>query len=224
MKINEIILESISVDIAIKNITVTGESVAKVYSDLKNMAERWVYNNGSLKGFHRNAAGVGKRWYDTFYWNRMEKDLRTLLEKNPRAAAKIKEFFDIERNERGHISFTTMSRSLPKILFQVGQQINNTDLERFGQRWHRRQLDYEDFLGRVEAKVNDEEEDNSTAAPKQPKDNVVGRQTAAAENMVNQILRSIDKKVAGDIRNAIAREPNKLQALQRELAKRNIQI
>ena len=42
--------------------------------------------------------------------------------------------------------------------------------------------------------------------------------------MVNQILRTIDKKAAGEIRNAIAREPNKLQALQRELARRNIKV
>jgi hypothetical protein len=224
MKINEIITESTSVETAIKSITSTGDSIAKVYSDLKTMAEKWVYNNGQLRGFHRNAAGVGKRWYDNFYWGKMEGDLRTLLEKNPKAASKLQDFFDIERDDRGHISFTTMSKSLPKILYQIGERMDSRDLQRFSRSWFQRQKDYEDFLGRVEAEINDEEDNDIPTQSQQPKDNIVGRQNAAAEDMVNQILRSIDKKVAGEIRNAIAREPNKLQALQKELARRNIKI
>jgi hypothetical protein len=216
--------EGVSIDSSVKSIVATGDSIAKVYGDLKTMAEKWVYNNGQLRGFHRNAAGVGKRWYDTFYWDKMEGDLRTLLEKNPKAAAKLQDFFNIDRDERGHISFTTISKSLPKILYQVGERMDSRDLQRFSRNWFQRQKDYEDFLGRVEAEVNDEEDNDVPAPTSAPKDNVVGRQNAAAEDMVNQILRSIDKKAAGEIRNAIAREPNKLQALQRELAKRNIKV
>ena len=224
MKIREIITESVSVDSAIKNIVATSDSIAKVYGDLKTMAEKWVYNNGQLKGFHRNAAGVGKRWYDTFYWGKMENDLRTLLEKNPRGAAKLQDFFNIERDERGHVSFTAIGKSLPKVLYQVGERTGNRDLQRFGRNWYHRQADYEEFLSTVEKRINDEEEDDVPAAASAPRDNVVGRQNAAAEDIVNQILRSIDKKSAGEIRNIIAREPNKLQALQKELVKRNIKI
>ena len=216
--------ESVSVDAAVRSIVSTGESIAKTYGDLKTMAEKWVYNNGTLKGFHRNAAGVGKRWYDTFFWNKMENDLRTLMQKNPKAAGKIQDFLNIERDDKGHVSFNIIGRSLPEILNQVGEKIGNDDLKRFGANWNKRQKDYEDFLGRVEKEVNDEDDDDFALEPKQPKDNVVGRQNAAAEDVVNQILRSIDKKAAGEIRNAIAREPNKLQALQRELAKRNIKV
>jgi hypothetical protein len=215
--------EGVSVNSSIKSIVATGDSIAKVYGDLKTMAEKWVYNNGQLRGFHRNAAGVGKRWYDTFYWGKMENDLRTLLEKNPKAAGKLQDFFNTDRDERGHISFITMGKSLPQILYQVGERMDSKDLQRFGRSWFQRQKDYEDFLGRVESEVNDDEDDVPAPAAA-PKDNVVGRQNAAAEDMVNQILKSIDKKAAGEIRNAIAREPNKLQALQRELAKRNIKV
>jgi len=219
------IAESVSIDSAIKNIVATGDSVAKTYGDLKTMAEKWVYNNGTLKGFHRNAAGVGKRWYDTFFWNKMENDLRTLLQKNPKAAAKIQDFLNIEKDDKGHVSFNIIGRSLPRILNDVGEKMGNDDLKRFGANWFKRQKDYEDYLGRVEKEVNDEEDDDDfSPAPKQPKDNVVGRQNAAAEDIVNQILKSIDKKAAGEIRNIIAREPNKLQALQKELAKRNIKV
>jgi hypothetical protein len=220
---NTYLSESVSLSSSIKSIVATGDSIAKVYGDLKTMAEKWVYNNGQLRGFHRNAAGVGKRWYDTFYWGKMENDLRTLLEKNPKAAAKLQDFFNIDRDERGHISFTTISKSLPRILYQVGERMDNQDLQRFGRNWFQRQKDYEDFLSRVESEVNDEADDVPAPAAL-PKDNVVGRQNAAAEDIVNQILRSIDKKAAGEIRNAIAREPNKLQALQRELTKRNIKV
>ena len=220
---NEYLTEAISPEEAIRSIVSTADSITKVYGDLKTMAEKWVYNNGQLKGFHRNAAGVGKRWYDKFFWNKMDNDLRLLMAKNPKAAGKLRDFFNIERDDKGHVSFTTIGRSLPRILNHVGEQMNNKDLKRFAAEWFRKHKDYEDYLGRVEAEVNDEEDD-SAPAPKQPKDNVVGRQNAAAEDMVNQILRSIDKKAAGEIRNAIAREPNKLQALQRELAKRNIKV
>jgi hypothetical protein len=220
----EYLTEAISPEEAVRSIVSTADSITKVYGDLKTMAEKWVYNNGTLKGFHRNAAGVGKRWYDTFFWNKMDNDLRLLMTENPKAAGKLRDFFDIERDDKGHISFTTIGRSLPRILNHVGEQMNNKDLKRFAAEWFRKHKDYEDYLGRVEAEVNDEDEDDYIPAPKQPKDNVVGRQNAAAEDMVNQILRSIDKKVAGEIRNAIAREPNKLQALQRELAKRNIKV
>ena len=227
MGINESIEESldeaISPEEAIRSIVSTADSITKVYGDLKTMAEKWVYNNGTLNGFHRNAAGVGKRWYDKFFWNNMDNDLRLLMAKNPKAAGKLRDFFDVKRDDKGHVSFTTIGRSLPRILNHVGEQMNNKDLKRFAAEWFRKHKDYEDYLGRVEAEVNDEEDD-SAPAPKQPKDNVVGRQNAAAEDMVNQILRSIDKKAAGEIRNAIAREPNKLQALQRELAKRNIKV
>jgi hypothetical protein len=218
------IAESVSVDAAIRSIVATGDSIAKTYGDLKTMAEKWVYNNGTLKGFHRNAAGVGKRWYDTFFWNKMENDLRTLLKTNPNAAAKIQDFLNIERDDRGHVSFTVIGRSLPKILKDVGQRMGNDDLKRFGANWFRRQQDYEEFLSRVESEVNDEDDDEAGSSPKQPNDNIIGRQNAAVEDMVNQILSSIDKKIAGEIRNSIAKDSNKLQALQRELARRNIKL
>jgi hypothetical protein len=223
MGIKESLDEAISPEEAVRSIVSTADSITKVYGDLKTMAEKWVYNNGSLKGFHRNAAGVGKRWYDKFFWNKMDNDLRLLMTKNPKAAGKLQDFFNIDRDDRGHVSFTTIGRSLPRILNHVGEQMNNKDLKRFAAEWFRKHKDYEDYLGRVEAEVNDEEDD-APVQPREPKDNVVGRQNAAAEDVVNQILRSIDKKVAGEIRNAIAREPNKLQALQRELAKRNIKV
>jgi hypothetical protein len=170
--IDESLQEAVSVEGAIRSIVSTADSITKVYGDLKTMAEKWVYNNGRLKGFHRNAAGVGKRWYDSFFWNRMENDLRMLLKANPRAAEKLQDFFNIERDDKGHISFNTIGRSLPRVLNNVGEKIGSKDLQRFAVEWFRKHKDYEDYLSRVEAEVNDDDDD-STPAPKQPKDNVV---------------------------------------------------
>jgi hypothetical protein len=51
-----------------------------------------------------------------------------------------------------------------------------------------------------------------------------GQQSAQANNMVDQVLNSLDKKTAHEIRLAIARSDNKLIALQQELNRRNIQL
>ncbi len=215
--------ENVSEQSAIRSIVATGESIKKVFIDLKAMAKKWVEDRGELKGFHFIAGGRGKRWYDTFYWNKMETDLQTLLQKNPRAAAPLKEFFDLPKDEKGHISFIKMSRSLPELLVEVGKNLENQDLKRFGRSWYENNQDFEEYLDRVESEVN--AGDNVIPADeKKSRDNILGQQSAAAEDLVSQVLNSLDRRVAGEIRNAIARSPNKILALQKELAKRNIKI
>lgn len=51
-----------------------------------------------------------------------------------------------------------------------------------------------------------------------------GTQNSQADNIINQVLGSLDKKVAHEIRTRLARSDNKLQALQQELAARGIRI
>jgi hypothetical protein len=220
--------EGISIELSIKNIVATIDSIAKVYQDLKTTAESMVkkrdYDEESLDGFPLYAAGRGKRWYDDFYWSKMEAELYTLLEKNPKGAAALKDFFDRPKNERGHMSFKTIGSSLPMILVQVGQQIKSQDLERFGKTWLERHKDYEDFLSKIKSELKGGEDTGETPQTKAPKNSLIGKQNASVEELINHVLRSINKKDAGEIRNAIARESNKLQALQRELAKRNIKI
>ena len=50
------------------------------------------------------------------------------------------------------------------------------------------------------------------------------QQNVQAEQMINAILASLPGGIAGEIRNAIARSPNKLQALQAEIARRGITL
>jgi hypothetical protein len=49
-----------------------------------------------------------------------------------------------------------------------------------------------------------------------------GHQQQQVDKIVNDVLKSLPSSIAGDIRNAIARSPNKLLALQQELKDRNI--
>ena len=52
----------------------------------------------------------------------------------------------------------------------------------------------------------------------------VGSQMSQVEQIVSNVLASLPPKVAGEIRNAISRSGNKLQALQQELTKRGIKM
>lgn len=56
------------------------------------------------------------------------------------------------------------------------------------------------------------------------KQQATGGQYSQVEQLVNQVLGSIDKRVAAEIRPIIARSDNKLAVLQQELTKRGIKI
>lgn len=221
---HQTILENISVDSAAKSIVSTADSITKVYDEMKNMAEKWANNYGNLRGFQRNAGGIGKRWYNTFFWNKMDSDLRTLLIKEPKKAAALRKFFDLPRDDKGHISFTKISEELPYILYEVGKNLNLENLQRFAANWSKKHSDYEQFLADVQANADTDDGYDDAPKPRQPKDRSIAQQNQGVEDLVNQVLSSLPKKVAGDIRNAIAREGNKLKALERELAKRDIKF
>lgn len=214
--------ENITTDSAIRNIVAIDDTIGKVYRDLKSMAKNWFENYGHIKGFQRNAGGVGKRWYDSFYFNKMDRDLRTIYMQNPRKAAELAEFFNLEKDRRGHLSFKDIGQTLPQILAKIGKNLNREDLERFGKNWQARYDEYQLFIEDLEAKSEPDDEEEQSVD--RPRDNYVGKQNVAVEEIVNRVLNSLNKNIAGEIRNAIAREPNKLQALQRELARRNINL
>jgi len=214
--------ESTSLESTIKNIVTNGESIAQLYEKLKAMAKRWVDNNGSLKGYHRNAAGQSAQWFNNFYWNKMQGDLYDLTKQASKYAPPLLAFLkDASEDRERHINFREISSSLPSILQQIGTRMGNKELSSFGANWNKRQQDYENYLAQIEAEV-DTDDDDGYEEPKAPKDNTFGKQNVQADQIVNDILKNLPSKVAGDIRNAIARSPNKLQALQAELQKRGV--
>jgi len=215
--------EGPSLPSTLKSITTNGEPITQLYGKLKAMAKRWVENNGSLKGFHRNAAGQSAQWFHNFYFDKLQADLYALSKQAPRYAAPLINYLkDASEDRESRITFTEISRSLPPILFKMGKQMGDQSLTQFAYSWNSRREEYESYLAKLEAEVDmDDEYDEPEVKPEKSK--VPGQQNAQVEQIVNDILAKLPKKVAGDIRNAIARAPNKLQALQQELVKRKIQ-
>lgn len=216
--------EGPSLPSTLKSIATNGEPIAQLYERLKAMAKKWVENNGSLKGYHRNAAGQSARWFNDFYFNKLQADLYSLVKQAPKAAPPLIAFLkDASEDRESHITFTEISRTLPPVLYNVGRKIGDESLMRFAKNWDSRREQYENYLEEIEYKVNTGDDEVDTPAPKQPKSEIPGKQFSQAEEIVNSVLSKLPKKVAGEIRNAIARAPNKLQALQQELAKRKLQ-
>ena len=211
------ITESTSPEATIKAIIADiGHPVSAVYSQLANMADKFVASKGNLKGFNMIAGGVGSRWYNQFYFNRLQRELYDLVKYYPRHSEILKQFLS-NRPE----TFGAISRELPETLVQFANKINNKDLARAASRWIEVRKQYVRTLNQLEADAEDEEDEEPTQ-PAQP--NVTGQQASQAEQIVADVLRRLPRNIAGDIRNAIARSPNKLLALQQELQRRNITV
>ena len=187
------------------------------------MAKKWVDTKGELTGFEFFAGGIAVRWFNDFYFNKLQSDLYGLVEQVPRVSGPLAEFLkDASEGRDRPIRFKEISQTLPPILFNIGKKINNQDLMTFSKNWITRREEYVKYLEKLESEAGDNDEDDTVNRPR-IKNELPGRQYSQAEEIVNNILNKLPKKVAGEIRNAISRSPNKLHALQQELAKRNIQ-
>ena len=216
--VDESILESTSLESTLKSILTNSTYIVQVYETLKSMAQKWANNNGNLKGFHRNAAGVGSRWFEQFYFNKLQKELYDLSKQAPRYSAELVNFLKSASEGRKQ-SFTTISETLPGILQSMAVRMDNPELERFAVNWDRRRADYLHYLNELV-----DEDDNVPSKSTQPKTNVVGQQNTQVEQIINDVLATLPKNVAGEVRNAIARSGNKLAALKQELDKRGISL
>ena len=216
-------MEGPSLPSTLKSITTNGEPITQLYGKLKAMAKRWVDNNGSLKGFHRNAAGQSAQWFNNFYFNKLQNDLYALTKQAPKYAPPLIAFLkDASEGRERRINFTEISGSLPPILFNIGKRMKDESLTQFARSWKARKDEYDSYLSQLESEVGGDDDFDYPAA-KPEKSKVPGQQNAQAEQIVNNVLSKLPKNVAGEIRNAIARSPNKIQALHQELTKRKIQ-
>ena len=222
--------ESISLNTTVKSIANDiGEPITSLYATLKKMAKQYYDNNGDLKRFGLVAAGVGSRWFQQYYVNKMQADLYDLTRQSPTHAAELKQFLRgkmIKDNLVMPKSFSDLNKELPEILARMGSKMGADALKNNAKRWVHNKQDYEDFINKlVNGKGGDDDGDGygSPATVDTPsKDALLGKQRNHAEEIVNDVLRKLSSSVAGDIRNAIARAPNKLQALQQELQRRKI--
>jgi hypothetical protein len=195
-----------------------GEPVLQLYATMKQMAKQFYASKGDLKGFQMVAAGAASRWYNNFYFNKLGKELRHLAQQSPRHAAPLNDFLGtLPKN------FSALADQLPEILAQMGQKIGDQELARKAQLWIKAKQDFRNYLSELEASGEEDDYDDEPVA-KSPKNPAIGQQAGHAEQIVNDVLSKLPSKIAGDIRNAIARAPNKLQALQAELQKRGVKV
>jgi hypothetical protein len=202
-----------------------GEPVGMVYDTMKFMAKKYHASHGEInRGFNMVAAGVGGRWIQKFYVNKLHNELYDLCKYNTRRTVELQDFLR-GREINGKIelerSFKNISQELPPILAKIGRYLDAPQLVKNAQRWMQRREEYEAYLDSLDS---DDGYDEPVVKHKAPKDPTVGQQHSQVDQIVSQVLSKVPSKVAGEIRNAIARNPNKLQALQAELQKRNINV
>jgi hypothetical protein len=196
-----------------------GEPVTNVYDTMKFQAKKYMENHGELdRGFRMVAAGIGGRWVQNMYVGRLQNELYDLCKYNTRRTVELQQFLrGVEADGELEMkrSFGNIANELPRILSKLGQHLNAPQLTKNANRWIQNKAAYEEYIANLEL----EDDYDEPAVAKSPKNPAIGQQRSQVEDIVNDILSKLPKKIAGDIRNAIARSPNKLQALQAELKK-----
>ena len=196
-----------------------GEPITNVYDTMKFQAKKYMENHGELdRGFRMVAAGIGGRWVQSMYVGRLQNELYDLCKYNTRRTVELKQFLrGVEADGELEMkrSFGNIANELPRILAKLGQHLNAPQLTKNANRWMQNKAAYEEYIANLEL----EDDYDEPAVAKSPKNPAIGQQRSQVEDIVNDVLSKLPKKIAGDIRNAIARSPNKLQALQAELKK-----
>jgi len=196
-----------------------GEPVTNVYDTMKFQAKKYMENHGELdRVFSMVAAGIGGRWVQSMYVGRLQNELYDLCKYNTRRTVELQQFLrGVEADGELEMkrSFGNIANELPRILSKLGQHLNAPQLTKNANRWMQNKVAYEEYIANLEL----EDDYDEPAVAKSPKNPAIGQQRSQVEDIVNDILSKLPKKIAGDIRNAIARSPNKLQALQAELQK-----
>lgn len=247
---------SFTLDGAITNLLAVEDSIKQIYKDLIPMAQKWLDNVRkrdpddpkrfedlpSLANFKFLVGSRGKRWYDNFYWDKMQGDLYTLLRNLPNNINKeyLKDFLnistsgdaDLTSKRGGHLKWGTIEQYLPEILRGLGKNLKREDLYGFGKRWVEARDEFQRKLKEMEteAQIDQEARDRSNfGEPKSKGDKggdamLAAQQRRQADEVVNQIINRLPANVRGDVRNAIARSDNKLQALEKEIMRRGLKI
>jgi hypothetical protein len=224
--------ESASLETTLRNIiNDIGEPVTGLYDQLKFMAKKYVHDHGELdRGWKMVAQGAGARWVQSFYDGRLKNELYHLTRYNTKNTAELQQFLR-GREVNGKLelkrSFFKIADELPAILEKIGNKLNVPQLAKNAARWQQNSHSYSNYLDSLgDTDTSDPEDENRSARRAADKDSkhTTGKQFDQIEQIVNSVLSKLPSKIAGDIRNAIARSPNKLQALQIELQKRSIQL
>lgn len=217
--------ESVSLKTTLTSITNDiGTPISDLYSTMSHRLKVFAGGRGNdASGWSLIAAGLTSKWVETYYFNKLQKDLYDLVKFAPGVSAELKEFLSLNLRKFGDIA-----NNLPEILVSIGGKIKHQGLFLNSKKWIQSRNSYKSLL---QSFIPDEDTEPEVdprilAHNKQEKDkaSAAAQQNQQVEAIINQVLMRLPKSVAGDVRNAIAKSANKLAALQAELKKRNINL
>lgn len=192
-----------------------GTPITELYNTLRAMAKNYVDSKGTTKGFQLISSGASSRWFQTFYFNRLQKELYDLTQFSPRTTAQLKTILTSMPK-----SFNKLSDNLPEVLSDIGAKLQAMDLKANADQWIKSRDAYHDYLIELESDAQGNNEPVANVKPE--KSRTQGVQYSQVDQIVNSVLASLPTNVSGDIRNAIARSPNKLAALKQEMDRRQL--
>jgi hypothetical protein len=233
---NSNLAESVSLASTLKLLTSElGNPIAEVYRTLNTAADDWFGNNRNMNGYEAmRERNITARWYQED-GDSVVSHLHALADQ---AHSQNSSALRRALRDNTTANLRDMAETIAPILVRIARDVGSATLESRARDWissdrayaaHVEQLKAENeptsgskrgtqhqAIGPSYAQKKDAETQAKQAAQAQ--------QRAQAEKMVNTILAQLPTSVRGEIRNSIARDNNRLYALQRELDRRNIRL
>lgn len=214
-----ILMESVSYQATIKAIVAElGRPLLGTYEQIKVAAEKFQSSHGDLKGFGLVGAGISGRWFQNFFFNRLQKELYDLCSYRKQQCEPLKIILDKRQTK-----LSELEAEIPEVLKIIAQKIGSKELEQAAMHWIQMRDQTRAYLRTLNKQTNNDYTNNDAQSSRNAP-SIAGQQNQHAEEIINHVLSRLPSRIAGDIRNAIAKSPNKLAALRTEAAKRGITI
>jgi hypothetical protein len=216
------LFEDISTNASVKVIAdILTTELPSLYRRLSSLAENFARNHGELgKGFNFVSGGPKSEWYKTVFFTNFRPALYTYAKSLPPQHRKLLDSFLSQTVGTG--SFNSVQDYLIDFLHNVGNATGNKKIEAAALAAKHARDAYEKLCNKLDSGDPEDSGFGEPPAPKTP--SAIGGQNATADALVSSVLAGLDRQVAGEIRTAIARSDNKIQALQAELRRRGIQL
>jgi hypothetical protein len=221
MRLFEILHEDVSTGASQKNIIdILTVQLPQLYHRLTGMAEKLYDNKGSLAGLALLVGGQKSSWYTDVYFKALSPALYNFSKSLPNHLRdQLVQFLVTNIDGR----FGAVENDLLPLLKNISKSTKNPALFSAVEATERAKGKYEQRIQKLSIE-GEAEDDDLPPAPVSKEKSSIPQQNVTIETIVADVLSRIDKKEAGEIRNAIAKSGNKLVALQRELEKRGIKV
>lgn len=240
MRLYEILTEDVSPAASLKNIVdILSTELPGLYRTLGIMAEKYaktytpkrengVYRDYSPEDFYKSVSFImnGRRgaWYKDVFFNNMKSALYNFSKSLPGNLRSEMNSLLSDATVNG--SFKVIEQDIIPLLNKIAISTKNDKLKSAVNTVTQSMKDYGAALSKAETIAADVNADVNSGynEPKAKEKGSIGGQNAAVDAIIADVLSRIDKKAAGEIRNAIAKSDNKLMALQQELRRRDINL